>query len=94
MHPTSGANVLVIEDNRILATLLTRMLEAEGHLVKSVHDGRAGLKAALQEDPDLVLLDIGRRSSFSPREVPWATGSPGSKPAPTTISRSHSTTTS
>ena len=59
MHPTAGANVLVIEDNRILATLLTRMLEAEGHIVRSAHDGRAGLKAAMQEDPDLVLLDIG-----------------------------------
>ena len=59
MHSTSGANVLVIEDNRILATLLTRMLEAEGHLVRSVHDGRTGLRIALQEEPDLVLLDIG-----------------------------------
>ncbi len=59
MHSTAGANVLVIEDNRILATLLTRMLEAEGHAVQSVHDGRMGLKVAMQKDPDLVLLDIG-----------------------------------
>ena len=59
MLSTPGATVLIIEDNRILATLLTRMLEAEGHAVRAVHDGRAGLKIALQEEPDLVLLDIG-----------------------------------
>ena len=59
MPSTAGANVLVIEDNRILATLLTRMLEGQGHSVRSVHDGRVGLKVAMQEEPDLVLLDIG-----------------------------------
>lgn len=59
MASPSGATVLIIEDNRILATLLTRMLEAEGHAVRAVHDGRVGLKIALHEEPDLVLLDIG-----------------------------------
>lgn len=59
MPAPAAANVLVIEDSRILATLLTRMLEAHGHSVRTAHDGRTGLRIAIKDQPDLVLLDIG-----------------------------------
>ena len=59
MPAPASANVLVIEDNRSLATLLTRMLEASGHSVRIAHDGRTGLRVAMKDQPDLVLLDIG-----------------------------------
>ena len=59
MPPNPVATVLVVEDNRSLATLLTRMLEANGYAVRTVHDGRAALRIAIEERPDLMLLDIG-----------------------------------
>lgn len=41
-----------------MRTALTDCLEAEGHRVITAADGEAGLKRALDEKPDLVLLDI------------------------------------
>ena len=41
-----------------MRTALKDCLETEGHRVLTAADGEAGLKRALEEKPDLVLLDI------------------------------------
>ena len=41
-----------------MRTALKDCLEAEGHRVMTASDGEAGLKRALEEKPELVLLDI------------------------------------
>ena len=51
--------ILVIEDERQLAGHVVRALSRHGHCLTAVHDGAAGLKAVLDDPPDLVLLDIG-----------------------------------
>jgi two-component system phosphate regulon response regulator PhoB len=49
--------ILVIEDERDLADLLAFNLEKEGYQTLVAYSGTDGLKLALQELPDLILLD-------------------------------------
>ena len=48
----------VIEDERQLAGHVTRALTRHGHLASSCHDGVVGLQAALDDPPDLIVLDL------------------------------------
>ena len=52
------ANVLVVEDEPKLATLLADYLRAEGHTPECVADGREALQAWSDRRHDLVLLDL------------------------------------
>ncbi len=52
------SRVLIVEDELAMRTALKDCLEIEGHRVLTAVDGEAGLKKALEEKPDLVLLDI------------------------------------
>jgi PAS domain S-box-containing protein len=51
--------VLIVDDNVDAATVLELLLEESGHLVRVAHTGPAGLAAALDFLPDVILLDIG-----------------------------------
>jgi DNA-binding response OmpR family regulator len=50
--------ILVIEDEPRILAFLARGLEAEGFTVDGVAEGRAGLKRALEDRFDLVVLDL------------------------------------
>jgi DNA-binding response OmpR family regulator len=50
--------ILVVEDERKVASFIQRGLEAEHHQVDVAHDGEAGLSRALDGDYDLVVLDV------------------------------------
>jgi two-component system alkaline phosphatase synthesis response regulator PhoP len=50
--------VLLVEDEAGLILTLTDRLEAEGFAVKSAMDGESGLKLALSENFDLLILDV------------------------------------
>lgn len=50
--------VLVIEDEVQLTRHVTRALERHGHQPSVRHDGADGLRAALSEIPDLIVLDL------------------------------------
>jgi len=50
--------ILVVEDERQLARHITRALERHGHSLRTEHDGAAGLQAALDDPPDLIVLDL------------------------------------
>lgn len=54
-----AASILVIEDSRQMTELFRRLLGAHGYAVQSTRDGEEGLRAALDERPDLVILDLG-----------------------------------
>ncbi len=49
--------VLLVEDDKSLATALKELLEQEGYRVRLVLDGKRGLDLALSEEFDLILLD-------------------------------------
>lgn len=50
--------VLIIEDNEQNMYLLTYLLESEGYTVYQAYSGVAGITAANDQTPDIVLLDI------------------------------------
>ena len=52
------AQILIIEDEIEMAQGLKDNLEYEGFQVSLAHDGETGLELALEESPDLILLDI------------------------------------
>ena len=55
---SSGARVLVVDDDRVNRMLLTRSLEREGHRVRCAENGAEALEL-LHDDPcDVLLLDI------------------------------------
>jgi CheY-like chemotaxis protein len=51
--------ILVIDDNRDLAEGLALFLRNAGHRVRVAHDGETGMACAAEENPDVVLLDLG-----------------------------------
>ena len=50
--------ILVVEDEPKVAAFLKQGLEESGYEVVSAYDGPMGEQLALQESPDLVLLDV------------------------------------
>ena len=50
--------ILIIEDELPMRTVLHDLLKAEGYRVLVAADGEAGLRRAVDEKPDLILLDI------------------------------------
>lgn len=50
--------ILVVEDEMSIATLLKYNLEKAGFHVLLANDGRKGLELALNQSPDLILLDL------------------------------------
>src|SRR5882762_9128692 len=57
MDPTMK-KILVMEDDKKIATALAIRLEAAGYEVFTAPDGFGGLKLALHQRPDLLLMDI------------------------------------
>jgi DNA-binding response OmpR family regulator len=52
------ANILVVEDERLIARLLKETLQIEGYQVVTVLRGEEAIQYALRETPHLVLLDM------------------------------------
>ena len=50
--------ILIIEDDASTSQFLTYTMECEGYQVITALDGIDGLKKALTEKPDLIILDI------------------------------------
>lgn len=50
--------ILIVEDEKNITDILTFNLGREGYHTIEASDGETGLRIALEEDPDLVLLDV------------------------------------
>lgn len=50
--------ILIVEDEEIMLKALVEKFSAEGFEVVKAIDGEEGLKKALHEKPDIILLDI------------------------------------
>ena len=50
--------VLIVEDEKNIVDILSFNLSKEGYDTLEAYDGQAGLQLALEQDPDLVLLDL------------------------------------
>jgi len=51
-------HILVVEDEKKVASFIKRGLEAAHYSVEVEHDGEAAMKRLLQEEYDLVILDV------------------------------------
>ncbi|OSM08609.1 ATP-binding SpoIIE family protein phosphatase [Magnetofaba australis] len=50
--------ILIVDDDRINSTILNRLLVRDGHEVLTAFNGRDGVEAFIEHQPDLVLMDI------------------------------------
>jgi PAS domain S-box-containing protein len=77
--PPNGAQyrILVVDDNEDSMNWLATMLEMMGNEVRTAHDGEAGIVAAAEFRPDLILMDIGMpkmngyEAAHRIRQEPW-----------------------
>ncbi|MBI3003704.1 MAG: response regulator [candidate division NC10 bacterium] len=52
------AKILIIDDEKLVRTMLTDLLRARGHTVVTAEDGASGLAAAQKERPNVIILDV------------------------------------
>jgi DNA-binding response OmpR family regulator len=52
------AHILIVEDDAMLAKILTLGLQRADHTIVLVSDGSAAFAAACQHSPDLIVLDV------------------------------------
>lgn len=53
------ALIVVIEDNQLNARMAEKLLRVAGHKVVLAEDGETGLTTVFENQPDLVLIDLG-----------------------------------
>ena len=54
----NSSRILIIEDELPMRRALEDVLAAEGYRVLTAGDGESGLRRAIEEKPDLILLDV------------------------------------
>jgi len=54
-----GKKILIVEDEDLIAKVLSIRFSNQGHTVSVANVGEAGLAAVKKDKPDLVMLDIG-----------------------------------
>lgn len=57
--PGAARRILIVEDNADAAEMLRVALELEGHAVRVASDGHSGVRDALGQPPEIMLVDIG-----------------------------------
>lgn len=58
MEEKQKKKILIVEDERTIAEILSYNIQGAGFISKAVYDGKAGLEEALSGDWDLILLDL------------------------------------
>jgi two-component system phosphate regulon response regulator PhoB len=56
--PSPMQKILIVEDERDIADLIGLNLERHGYAVVKAYDGMEGTELAMQERPDLIVLDV------------------------------------
>ena len=51
-------NIFLIDDDKNILTSVSMLLESEGYKVKTFSDGESGLKAILENHPDIAVVDV------------------------------------
>jgi len=56
--PTQTANILVVDDDPEIVSMLSTRLTKRGYKISTAPDGHRALELAKREKPDLILLDV------------------------------------
>jgi DNA-binding response OmpR family regulator len=64
------SDVLLVEDDNAIAAALTRALGEFGHAVRRATTAMSGLQTAIDDPPDVVLLDLGLPDLDGSRMLP------------------------
>ncbi len=78
--PSIKRKVLVVDDNRAAATMLSMVVKMLGNEVRKAHDGQEGIEVAHEFRPDVILMDIGMpkmngyEAARHIRQQPWSSG--------------------
>lgn len=59
MNEAAPLRILVVEDHAMLRARIVALLRDAGHVVEEASDGRLGLQLALEQPPDVLVLDLG-----------------------------------
>jgi DNA-binding response OmpR family regulator len=65
----AAGTIVVVEDDQHIADLVELYLREEGFRVIQAHDGQKGLDAVRDQDPRLVILDVGLPGTIDGLEV-------------------------
>ena len=52
------ADILAIDDDKLSHKIIRRAVESAGHRLRPAYTGEEGIAAALEQPPDLILLDV------------------------------------
>jgi len=55
---TSGADILIIDDDRDLVESIRIVLESKDFQVRAAHNGKEGYRIIQEKAPDLIILDV------------------------------------
>ena len=66
--------ILLVEDERITLALMRKFLTESGYEVLTSQDGESAVGVALEQRPDLILLDLGLDNGTNPFEGPHFDG--------------------
>ena len=56
---SAGANILVVDDDKSIRLVVSRLLLSEGHTVRTANNGLEALTSIDIDPPDLAIVDIG-----------------------------------
>ena len=59
MDEKSAKKILIVEDDEGLVAALSTLFKAQGYAVRVAYDGTIGTTYAINEHPDLIVLDLG-----------------------------------
>jgi DNA-binding response OmpR family regulator len=82
----NAPRVLLVEDERDIAEALSFALQTQNYAVEVVSDGEEGFERAMEEPPDLLVLDVmlpGMNGYEISRQLKdWMESSPSGRPFP------------
>ena len=58
MTEEKSLNILLIDDDPVIITMLEKRLSEKGHIIDLSQDAPAGLQKAMDSQPDLIILDV------------------------------------
>lgn len=58
-YPIPPKRILIVDDNYEAADLIAQLLELNGYVAETAYGGAAGIEAALNFRPDVLMLDLG-----------------------------------